>query len=151
MISARRWRIRTNLRPSNLGAGIVVEHVAQDFRSITVALRPRRFPGPSAALHSGARLYAMVDSFLALMLQQSLGPDYLVWDKSGSIDVLAPARGRVWARLELNSADLERIRQLTESGDKHLHLFRADLCDAEGMAIARVEQLIYVRKTGTGP
>lgn len=146
MISSRRWRVSANLRPTNLGAGIVVEHVAPDFSSITIALRARRFRGPSGALHSGATLYAMVDSYVALMLQRNLGPEYRVWDKSGSIEILAPARGRLWARLELGSVDLDHIRQMTDSGDKHLHFFRVDLCDAEGMAIARVEQLIHVRK-----
>jgi len=149
MISARRWRLSANWRLANIGAGIRVEHVAPDFRSITLALRPRRFRGPSAAPHAGAHLYAMVDSHFVLMLQQNLGPDYQVWDQSGSIGILAPARGRVWARLELPGEDLERIRRMTESGDKHLHLHKVDLCDVEGMAIARVEQLIYIRRTAT--
>ena len=78
----------------------------------------------------------MVDSYVALMLQQNLGREYLVWDKSGSIEILAPARGRVWARLELGDEDLRHIRQMTESGDKHLH-FAVEVRDAEGMAIAR--------------
>jgi hypothetical protein len=71
-----------------------------------------------------------------------------VWDKAGSIEVLAPGRGRVWARLELQDDDLQRIQQMTVSGDKHLHLFSAEVRDADGMVIARIEKMIYVRKRG---
>jgi hypothetical protein len=52
----------------------------------------------------------------------------------------------VWARFELTEGDLEHIRKMTEAGDKHLHLFTADVRDAEGMAVARVEKIVYVRR-----
>ena len=75
----------------------------------------------------------------------------MVWDKAGSIEYLAAARGRAWARLELlrgrYAADPARM---TANGDKHLHLFSVDVRDDEGMAIARIEKMIYVRrKRGT--
>jgi hypothetical protein len=52
----------------------------------------------------------------------------------------------VWARFELAESDLEHIRTMTESGDKHLHLFTVDVRDAEGMAVAHVEKIVYVRR-----
>ncbi len=51
-------------------------------------LQPQR----SAGTHFGGSLYAMTDPFFALMLQANLGGEYLVWDKAGSIDYIAPAR-----------------------------------------------------------
>ena len=40
----------------------------------------------------GGSLYAMTDPFFALMVMHNLSSDYVVWDKSASIDFLAPAR-----------------------------------------------------------
>ena len=117
-----------------------IEHVADDFRSITVALVPRWYSGRTAAPHGGAALYAMVDPYFVFMVQRALGNDYLVWDKAGSIEVHAPGRGRVWARLELVDEDLRHMRQMTDAGDKHLHLFAAEVRDGDGMAIARVRE-----------
>ena len=35
---------------------------------------------------------------------------------------------------------------MTEAGDKHLHLFSIDIKDDEGMVVARVEKVIYIRR-----
>ncbi|HTN48480.1 MAG TPA: DUF4442 domain-containing protein [Burkholderiaceae bacterium] len=145
-MSSVRWhRLISNLRPAHVANGIRVEHIAPDWRSVTVALRPRGALGPGPA-HSGAALYAMADAFPALMVQQQLGPEFLVWDRAGSVELLAPARGRVWARLELGENDLQRMQRMTVDGARHLHLFPIEVRDAEGMVVARVEKMIYVRR-----
>ncbi len=143
-------RLRANLWPPFIGAGIRVEHIGSDFRSITVALRQRWYNRSLLGMTSGAPLYAMTSPFFALMVRKCLTSDYMVWDKAGSIEYLAAARGRAWARLELLEEDMQQIRHMTANGDKHLHLFSVDVRDDEGMAIARIEKMIYVRrKRGT--
>jgi acyl-coenzyme A thioesterase PaaI-like protein len=150
-VSARTLRFAMNLWPPFFGAGIRVQHIAPDFRSATVDMRLRWTNRSHVGTHFGGSLYAMVDPFLMVMLLHQLGGEYRVWDKSGSIEYLAPGRGRVWARMDLGDKELEQIRQMTEEGDKHLHLFSIDIKDDEGMVVARVEKLIYIRrKRGTG-
>jgi hypothetical protein len=39
---------------------------------------------------------------------------------------------------------------MTASGDKHLHLFRVDIKDDDGMVVARVEKMVYVRRKREG-
>jgi acyl-coenzyme A thioesterase PaaI-like protein len=139
-------RFGMNLWPPYLGAGIRVEHLAPDFRSVTVALTQRWYNCNYFGTHFGGSLYAMSDPFFALMVLHNLSSDYVVWDKAGSIDYLAPGRGRVWARFEVTDEDLAHIRAMTEEGDKHLHLFKVDVRDGDGMAVARVEKIVYVRR-----
>jgi acyl-coenzyme A thioesterase PaaI-like protein len=145
-LSPRLLRFAMGLWPPYRGAGIRIRHVAADLRSITVEMRLRFYNRNDRGTHFGGSLYAMTDPFFALMLTANLGDDYLVWDKSGAIDYVAPGRGRVWARFELSDADLELIRRMTDSGDKHLHLFRADIRDDADMVVARVEKVVYVRR-----
>jgi len=135
-----------NIWPPFIGAGIRVRHIAADFRSVTVDMTLRWFNRSYVGTHFGGSLYSMVDPFLMLMLLHALGSEYRVWDRSGSIDYIAPGRGRVWARLDLLDADLAQIKRMTEAGDKHLHLFNIDVKDSEGMVVARVEKVIYVRR-----
>lgn len=132
------------------GAGIRVRHIGPDFRSATVEMRLRSSNRSPSGTHAGGSLYAMADPFFALMLQSNLGDDYLVWDKAGSIDHIAPARDRVWARVELSAAEVENIVRMTASGDKHLHLFKVDVKDDDGMVVARVEKMVYVRRRRDG-
>jgi acyl-coenzyme A thioesterase PaaI-like protein len=142
------WTLRTlmNVWPPFVGAGIHVRHIAPDFRSVTVEMKLRWTNRNYVGTHFGGSLYSMTDPFLMVMLLHTLGGQYRVWDKSGSIEYIAPGRGRVWARFELHDSDLTLIRRMTEAGDKHLHLFSIDIKDDEGMVVARVEKIIYIRR-----
>ena len=139
-------RLAMNLWPPYLGAGIRVRRIAADYREIVVEmplrLRNRNYFGT----HFGGSLYAMTDPFFALMVLHNLPGEYLVWDKAASIEFLAPGRSRMQARFVLTGEDLERIVRMTAGGDKHLHLFNVDVVDEEGLVVARVEKIVYVRR-----
>ena len=145
-VSPRLLRWLLNLWPPYLGAGIRVKRIAADWREIVVemplVLRNRNYCGA----HFGGSLYAMCDPFFALMVLHSLPRDYLVWDKAAAIDFVAPGRSTVTATFRLSDEDLAAIRKMTAAGDKHLHVFRADVVDAEGLVVARVEKIVYVRR-----
>ena len=144
-------RLAMNLWPPYLGAGIRVRSIADDFREIVVEmplrLRNRNYFGTQF----GGSLYAMTDPFYALMVLHNLPDDYLVWDKAASIEFLAPGRSRMRARFVLTDDDLERIVRMTAGGDKHLHLFNVDVVDEEGLVVAKVEKIVYVRRRRSGP
>lgn len=135
-----------NLWPPFLGAGVRVSYLAPNWRAATVEMKLRWYNRNPHKAHFGGSLYAMTDPFFALLVRRNLPSGYVVWDRSASIDYLAPGRGRVWARIELLDEDLERILRMTSDGDKHLHLFRVDVCDDDGLTIARVEKLVYIRR-----
>jgi len=135
-----------NFWPPLLGAGVRVRRVAPDFREVLVEMPLRWYNRNGYGTQFGGSLYAMTDPFFALMLMHNLGPEYVVWDRSASIDYLAPGRTRVRARFRLEDHDLETVRRMTASGSKHLHLFKVDVVDVEDLVVARVEKVVYVRK-----
>jgi acyl-coenzyme A thioesterase PaaI-like protein len=145
-ISARLLRWGMNLWPPFLGAGIRVRQIAPDFREVTVEMPLRLYNRNYVGTHFGGSLFAMTDPFFMLMVVHNLSPDYLVWDKAASIDFVSPGRGRVRAQFRLTDQDLAQIRACTDGGDKHLHLFKVDVTDAEGLVVARVEKIVYVRR-----
>jgi acyl-coenzyme A thioesterase PaaI-like protein len=139
-----RWGL--NLWPPLRGAGVRVRRISKDFREVVVEMPLRWYNRNGYGAHFGGSLYSMTDPFFALMLIHNLGPDYVVWDRSASIDYVAPGRSRVRANFRLEDADLQTVRRMTESGSKHLHLFRADVVDVDGLLVARVEKVVYVRR-----
>ncbi len=140
------FRLRLNLWPPFLGAGIRVRRIAADFREIVVEMPLRFYNRGYHGTHFGGSLYAMTDPFFALMVIRNLPDDYMVWDKAASIDFIAPGRTRLRATFRLEQDDLDRIVRMTAGGDKHLHLFHADVVDDEGLVVAKVEKIVYVRK-----
>ena len=146
-LSPRLLRFVLNLYPPYLGAGIRVVEMAPDFRRAAVEMPLRWYNRYFFGTHFGGSLYAMTDPFFALLVLHNLSSDYRVWDRAASITFVAPGRGRMRAEFTVTDEDLETIARMTASGDKHLHLFKTDIVDAEGLVVARVDKVVYVRRS----
>lgn len=127
------------------GAGIRLRRMSDDFREGEAELRLGWFNRNAFGAHFGGSLFAMTDPFYMLMLVHNLGPEYYVWDKSASIEYVAPARGTVTARFSLNEERLAQIRAQAAGGDKVLPEFVTEVLDAQGAMVARVHRTLYVR------
>ena len=146
-LSPRLLRFVLNLYPPYVGAGIRVVEIAPDFRRAAVEMPLRWYNRSFFGTHFGGSLYAMTDPFFALLVQHNLSTEYRVWDRAASITFVAPGRGRMRAEFVVTDEDLATIAKMTESGDKHLHLFKADVVDAEGLVVARIDKVVYVRRS----
>ena len=131
--------------PPFLGAGIRVRSMSDDFRDAVVELKLGRLNRNSVGTHFGGSLYAMTDPFFMIMLLHNLGGDYLVWDKSGSIEYVAPGRGTVQAHFHLSGARVAEIRAQAAGGEKVLPEFEVYVKDQAGGIVARVRKVLYVR------
>ena len=138
-----RWML--NLYPPYLGAGIRVQHISPDMRSIRVAMKLTRWNRNYVGTQFGGSLYAMVDPFYMLLLIERLGRDYIVWDKAASIDFIAPGRGPVFASFAIDQAFIDQVRERTAGGDKYLPELPVEVRDGSGALVARVNKTLYVR------
>ena len=134
-----------NLWPVFRGAGIRVREIGPDFRSVTVELRAKLLNRNYVGTHFGGSLFAMTDPFFMIMLLRNLGSEYLVWDKSGSIEYVAPGRGIVSAHFRLTQERIDEIKVLAAPGEKIFPQFAVDVLDAGGEVVAKVQKTLYVR------
>ncbi|PAV26537.1 acyl-coenzyme A thioesterase PaaI-like protein [Tamilnaduibacter salinus] len=148
----RRWfatagamRKALNVFGPYVGAGVKITHIEDDFSSATVTMRQRWFNTNYVGTHFGGSLYSMVDPMYMLLLMRRLGNDYIVWDKSASIDFLRPGRGTVTAHFELTDDRVDAIRKAAANGDKQLPEWTVAITDEEGEVVARVHKTLYVR------
>ena len=145
-VSARTLRRVLNIWPPLLFAGIRVESWSDDWRHAHVRLGFNRLTSNFVGTQFGGSLFAMTDPFWMIMTMQSLGADYIVWDKAGEIEFVAPGRARVFAEFHLDDSVLDEIRTATAAGDKYLRWFETEVKTAEGEVIARVRKQVYVRR-----
>ena len=143
---ARMLRWMLNLYPPYLGAGIRVQHISPDLRSVKVAMKLTRWNRNYVGTQFGGSLYSMVDPFYMLMLMENLGRDYIVWDKAASIDFVSPGKGPVYAEFSIDEALLDEIRRHTEGGEKYLPHLKVQIHDGSGTLVARVDKTLYVRR-----
>ena len=139
-----------NWWPPFRASGIRVREIAPDFRSATVELRMRLLNRNYVGTHFGGSLFAMTDPFFMIMMMKNLGPEYLVWDKAGTVRFLKPARGTVVARFQLPEERIAEARAATASGEKHEPKFVVEIVDAEGVTVADVEKTLYIRRKKNG-
>ena len=144
--SLRRW---INLWPPFLGAGIRVKHIAPDMKAVDVEMKLRWWNANYVGTHFGGSLFAMTDAFYMLMLMANLGRDYIVWDKAATIRYRKPGRGRVRAEFRLSDAQLDDIRDKLKMLPKYEPIFTVEVKDEQGIVIAEVDKLLYVRKKET--
>ena len=135
-----------NVWPPYLAAGIRVRHLSDDFRRAEVALRLGLLNRNYVNVHFGGSLFAMTDPFYMLMYIKNLGPDYVVWDKSASIDFIRPGKGTVSAAFRLDEDDFDRAREQAARQKSVLLVHPVEILDAEQKLVARVERTIYVRR-----
>jgi acyl-coenzyme A thioesterase PaaI-like protein len=141
--SLRRW---INLWPPFLGAGIRVQRISADMKSVDVEMKLRWWNANYVGTHFGGSLFAMTDAFYMLMLMANLGRDYIVWDKAATIRYKKPGRGTVRAEFRLSESQIEDIREKLETLPKYEPVFLVEVKDESGTVIAEVEKLLHVRK-----
>lgn len=140
------FKMLLNVYPPYWATGIVVKKVSPDFREVVVEMRKRFYNRNYVNSHFGGSLYAMVDPFYMLMLIQILGKDYVVWDKSASIDFVKPGMGLVTAKFTIGDDLITRIKDNTVDGKKYLPELSIDITDEKGEVVCRVLKTIYVRR-----
>ena len=128
------------------GAGIRVEHIADDFSEATVSMRLRWYNTNYVGTHFGGSLYSMVDPFYMLLLMNRLGRDYIVWDKAAFIDFIRPAKGKVSAHFVLTEQMLEDVRHNTAHGNKYQPCWPVEIHDEAGELVARIDKTLYIRR-----
>jgi hypothetical protein len=144
--SSAHLRRLVNLWPPFMGAGIRIQHIAPDMRSVDVEMKLRWWNANYVGTHFGGSLFAMTDPFYMLMLMANLGRDYIVWDKAASIRYRKPKKGTVRAEFRLTEAQLSDIREKLDRLPKYEPMFSVEVKDGQGTVIAEVEKLLHVRK-----
>jgi acyl-coenzyme A thioesterase PaaI-like protein len=144
--NSRALRRAVNFWPPFLGAGIRVERVGPDMKSVDVAMKLRWWNANYVGTHFGGSLFAMTDAFYMLMLMANLGRDYIVWDKAASIRYRQPGKGTVRAEFRLSDNQLDDIREKLKTLPKYEPRFKVEVKDEQGALIAEVEKLLYVRR-----
>lgn len=138
------WAMR--FYPPYFGAGIRTRNIDRSLRSIEVEMPLRPWTRNYVGTQFGGSLYSMCDPFFMLLVMMRLGPEYIVWDKSGQIDFLKPGRGPVRARFEITDEQLAQIKDGVKREGKVNPVFEVTVTDLEGTPIARVTKTLSVRK-----
>lgn len=132
-----------------LGGGIKVKSFSDDLTEIVVQLKLTWFNKNLYGTHFGGSLYSMVDPFFLFILLNNLGKDYIIWDKTASIDYKKPGKGKVLATVQISQEEIQGIREEIAIVKKKVYSFSVDVIDEEGDVVATITKGVYVRAKET--
>ncbi|MEN1729361.1 MAG: DUF4442 domain-containing protein [Pseudomonadota bacterium] len=144
-MKAKRLKRLMNLWPPYLASGIRLLKVADDYSEVVVRMKMHWFNRNYVNTHFGGSLFAMVDPFYMLMYINRIGKDYVVWDKSASIDFVRPGKGTVTAHFKLDAQMVEDARRKAADGTPALIDHEIEILDEKEQVVARSTRTIYIR------
>jgi hypothetical protein len=132
--------------PPFLGAGVKVDFIASDFSRIDVSMKLKFWNKNYVNTHFGGSLYSMTDPFYMLMVMERLGPNYIVWDKSATIDFKSPGKGLVHASFSLSEEMVSDLKKELEEKEKIYPVFKVDVLNADQQIVCSVLKTLYIKK-----
>lgn len=145
-MKASTLRLLFNLYPPYWGTGIRVREIAEDYRRVVVEMPLRFYNRNYVGTHFGGSLSAMTDPFYMLMVLHNLESDYIVWDKSGTIEYRKPGKGRVRAEFLIDQALIDEIHAATRESRKFEPTLAVDIVDENREVVAHVTRTLYIRR-----
>jgi acyl-coenzyme A thioesterase PaaI-like protein len=128
------------------GTGGRLKYIAEDWSDVRLELplswRTRNYVGTIF----GGSIYSAVDPIYMLMLIRRLGPDFVVWDKSATIQFKKPGRETLHAHFVIGDDELTAIRSALGSQPSVDRSYIVDLVDGSGTLCATVEKIVYIRQ-----
>jgi acyl-coenzyme A thioesterase PaaI-like protein len=144
--SAKGIRKIINIYGPYFGAGVKATYISKDFREARVSLPLRWYNRNYVGVHFGGSLYSMIDPFYMLLLMNTLGKEYIVWDQSAEIQFVKPGTGTVSAQFIVTDEMLAEIKQKTANGEKFLPTYPVTIIDEDGEVVAKANKTLYIRR-----
>ena len=139
-----------NWYPPYLFSGIKVVDYADDFSRFKTRLKLTWYNRNLIGTAFGGSLYSMCDPFFMFIVLIQLGQEYIVWDKTASIEFVKPGKGTVYAEFKLSPEEISEIKEAVDRDGKGVFEFPCEVKDGNGNLIAKLQKGVYVRRKDVG-
>ena len=131
--------------PPYLASGISVKEFDLDEGYVVSQMKLSPWNANFFGTMFGGSLYSMCDPFYVFILAHQLGRDYYIWDIESNIKFLKATKKKVFARFEVTKSELLEIKSKADSGEKVHQVFETRIVDEEGVIIADLKKVIYIK------
>lgn len=143
-MSPRAFRRAMRFFPAIRNTGVRVDHISDDWHHwrmrLPLSLKTRNYVGT----HFGGTLYSSLDPQLMLAWMHILGPEFIVWDKAGSVRFRRPGRGTLHAEFTIPEEDEARVRALAPGAKMDLTY---ELAWRDGdVVVAEVQKVVHFQR-----
>ena len=137
-------RIGFNLFPAYRRTGGRICFISDDWKDVHVKLSLNWKTKNYVGTVFGGSIYGALDPIYMIQLINILGKEYVIWDKSASINFIKPIHKRVYARFLITSAIIEEIIFKVKTDKKYTISLPVTFQDESGTVYSKVEKVLYI-------
>lgn len=144
--SFRNWLFRTlmNWYPMYFGTGGKILFWAHDHTELHLRLRLNPWTYNYVGTIFGGSMFSASDPFYMLMLLRSLGPEYVVWDKSAAIRFRKPGKRTLYAVLRIPDAERDHVKKEVQEKGETTREYVVQWVDKHGVVHAEITRQCYI-------
>ena len=144
--SFKSWMLRTfmNWYPMYFGSGGKILFWASDSSEVHLRLKLNIWTYNYVGTIFGGSFFSAADPFYMVMLLRSLGPAYVVWDKTAHIRFKKPGKTKLYAVLIISPDDLQNIKNQVRDCGHATKTFSIQWIDKDKTVYAEIERQCYV-------
>lgn len=138
------FRVSFNLSPMYRRSTGRIKWVSEDLHSVHIKIplnyKNKNFVGTIF----GGSLFSATDPIFMIQLIFILGDDYMVWDKSSTINFKRPADGTAYAKFEFTADEIEKIKADVELNNEITISKPLLITNKEQNVFVQLEKQIYI-------
>lgn len=92
----------------------------------------------------GGAIYSSLDPIYPMQFIFILGPEYVIWDKSATIEYIRPIDKNVYAKFELNDEIIQFIKEEVAKNGRYFITLPVEYRDLDGNVYARATKTVYI-------
>lgn len=139
-------QIYFNWFPAYRRGGGRVSYISDDIHHVVVTLKLNWSTRNIVGTLFGGSIYAAVDPIYMVMFMKILGPAYIVWDKSATIDFIKPVRGTVFATFTISKEEVQAIKEALQEEYSLTRTYTVWVQDKAQTDYAFIEKKLYFRR-----
>ncbi len=139
-------RLAFNFFPAFRASGARITYLSEADRAIRLKLPLKRLTRNYVGTIYGGSMYSALDGILMVLFIRALGKEFIVWDKSGRIEYLKPARETLFTEARIDESELDYIRSTLGQQPRLEKEYTLEWRTADGMPVCRVHKLLYFRR-----
>ena len=143
-----RWKINRFRAFRGTGGKIIYLH--PDLNEVHLKLPLNKKTVNTNGTIFGGSMYGAVEWFPPILIMLLLGPEYIAWNKESRIKFLRPGTDTLYARFQMSSSELIRIRTGFVDSDKVNREYKISLIDKYKTVCAIITVLIQIKAEYNG-
>lgn len=132
-----------NFNPVYRRTGGRVTFVSEDIKTIKIKLPLKRSTRNYVGTIFGGSMFSSTDPIFMFQLINILGGDYVVWDKSSTIQFLQPGKTTLYSNFIVTDQLLKKIQLEIEKNGSYVFSLPVNLHDSNGATAVKIEKTIY--------